>query len=987
MNHHHLTLGWILLLAGLAAAAIPASERAALVALYNATNGASWTHNDGWLGAAGTECQWFGVTCNEDESHVIRLELGYQSGASNNLAGSLPPEIAQLTWLTGLNLSDNALSGQIPPEFWGMSSLISIQLWGNDLEGSLPAAVENLTNVQTLDLFGNALSGPLPSQLGNLPDLVGLTLDYNQFEGAIPPQLGNLARLQTLRLTQNNFSGSIPAALFNPPNLSQLHLASNSLTGPIPPEIGNAVNLTQLYLNSNDLTGPLPTQMGNLTKLRNCILYGNELTGAIPTQLGNLSSLRQLWLYQNSLTGEIPSELGNLAQLQSLLLLENQFSGSIPPELGQLANLEELNLSNNMLSGTIPAALGYLSALEYMNLSRNYLTGPLPATFGQLTHVYWLDLGSNRLTGPLPPQLMNMTSLEAPRLDLRFNALYTDDPAVQAFVDAHYFSYGAPPFGRLQTTAPADVTWTWDKDNGSLEWTAIPYDDSPGYYEVWGSAVRGGPYRLLAQTASKAEYGVYLEGYDPAAPFFVAVRTVSEPDVSNDNTVVSEFSPEVRLGPEVTQTKALAAHVADNEAWGSQVTVVNTDGAAQEVMFAAVNAAGELVETVTWASLAAGAALAANVADLFTPDTLAQDIWIAVVGEGSLAGQASFGTKDGQTQVTIPVTGEWCTELVFPYVISSEALGYFTGITLVNTAPDHVVATLEAYAETGEKLGRVQVEIPGYGKYVRLLGGVFEVADISQVRFVRVAAYRPLIAFELFGSYANAGMAGLPSFTPAAAAAKSAREVHYNFVPDNAAYYTGVTVSNLGAEDATLQAQLWDAGGNLLAEADWPEPVAPGEQVTREVWGLFDGTVYDAAAWLKVAGDQPLLGFELMLSRDGGPFRFDGLMGVNTGATDWIFPDVRTGPDWDSSLHLSNTTDLPVTVWVTGYAADGTVTGVVEEDVPAGGQLAADVEALFPGLETAWLRVAATGEVIGDVVYVLADWTRMGSYIGLPVED
>jgi len=503
---------------------------------------------------------------------------------------------------------------------------------------------------------------------------------------------------------------------------------------------------------------------------------------------------------------------------------------------------------------------------------------------------------------------------------------------------------------------------------------------------VWGSAVRGGPYRLLAQTASKAEYGVYLEGYDPAAPFFVAVRTVSEPDVSNDNTVVSEFSPEVRLGPEVTQTKALAAHVADNEAWGSQVTVVNTDGAAQEVMFAAVNAAGELVETVTWASLAAGAALAANVADLFTPDTLAQDIWIAVVGEGSLAGQASFGTKDGQTQVTIPVTGEWCTELVFPYVISSEALGYFTGITLVNTAPDHVVATLEAYAETGEKLGRVQVEIPGYGKYVRLLGGVFEVADISQVRFVRVAAYRPLIAFELFGSYANAGMAGLPSFTPAAAAAKSAREVHYNFVPDNAAYYTGVTVSNLGAEDATLQAQLWDAGGNLLAEADWPEPVAPGEQVTREVWGLFDGTVYDAAAWLKVAGDQPLLGFELMLSRDGGPFRFDGLMGVNTGATDWIFPDVRTGPDWDSSLHLSNTTDLPVTVWVTGYAADGTVTGVVEEDVPAGGQLAADVEALFPGLETAWLRVAATGEVIGDVVYVSADWTRMGSYIGLPVD-
>jgi hypothetical protein len=297
------------------------------------------------------------------------------------------------------------------------------------------------------------------------------------------------------------------------------------------------------------------------------------------------------------------------------------------------------------------------------------------------------------------------------------------------------------------------------------------------------------------------------------------------------------------------------------------------------------------------------------------------------------------------------------------------------------------VATLEAYTETGEKLDRVQVEIPGYGKYVRVLSEVFDVADISLVRFVDVTAYRPLIAFELFGSYANAGMAGLPAFAPAAVA-KSPREVFYNFVPDNEAYFTGVTVSNLGDADALLQMELRDAAGNLLAEADWPEAVAPGEQVTREVWWLFDGTVYDEAAWLKVEGDQPLLGFELMLSRDDGrPFRFDGLTGVNSGALEWIFPDVRTGSEWDSSLRLTNYTDGVVTVTVTGYAADGTVTGVWTDDVAARGQLSTDVEAVFPGAETAWLRVTSTGEVVGDVAYVSSDWARMGSYVGLPVED
>ncbi len=49
-------------------AAIPAPERAALVALHTSTAGASWTNQTGWLGDAGTECQWFGVTMTTKSS-------------------------------------------------------------------------------------------------------------------------------------------------------------------------------------------------------------------------------------------------------------------------------------------------------------------------------------------------------------------------------------------------------------------------------------------------------------------------------------------------------------------------------------------------------------------------------------------------------------------------------------------------------------------------------------------------------------------------------------------------------------------------------------------------------------------------------------------------------------------------------------------------------------------------------------------------------
>ena len=57
-------------------AAIPAAERAVLQALYTSTNGAGWTTSTNWNGAAGTECTWFGVSCNAGDGNVTRIQLG-----------------------------------------------------------------------------------------------------------------------------------------------------------------------------------------------------------------------------------------------------------------------------------------------------------------------------------------------------------------------------------------------------------------------------------------------------------------------------------------------------------------------------------------------------------------------------------------------------------------------------------------------------------------------------------------------------------------------------------------------------------------------------------------------------------------------------------------------------------------------------------------------------------------------------------------------
>ena len=88
-------------------AQIPAGERAVLLNFYASTNGATWTTRTNWNGPAGTECTWFGVTCGGGTVTGINLDF-------NNLTGSLPGNLNNLTNLTNFSVQTNQLTGPIP---------------------------------------------------------------------------------------------------------------------------------------------------------------------------------------------------------------------------------------------------------------------------------------------------------------------------------------------------------------------------------------------------------------------------------------------------------------------------------------------------------------------------------------------------------------------------------------------------------------------------------------------------------------------------------------------------------------------------------------------------------------------------------------------------------------------------------------------------------------------------------------------------------
>ncbi len=358
---------------------IPQDECEALVALYDATDDPGWTCDINWK-FTDTPGSWYGVSIRN--SHVFEIQL-----PENEVSGTLPSELGDLSGVTKINLLGNHISADIPPEI------------GND------------TSLQYINMGRNQLSGNIPAELGNLTNLLELNLWQNQLTGGIPAQLGNLANLKNLNLSENNLSGIIPPQLANLANLEALDLRYNGLSGGIPLELTNLTNLWLFALGDNPLGGSIPPELGNLVKLRVLVLSNSQLVGSIPKVLGEIPGLAQIFLDGNHLEGSIPIELGELPELWALVLGSNQLIGNIPPTLGGHIRLTFLDLSDNQLSGNIPSSLGMSKNLYFLMLNSNQLSGAIPPELGDLSNLYELWLNDNQLEGDIPETLANLINL------------------------------------------------------------------------------------------------------------------------------------------------------------------------------------------------------------------------------------------------------------------------------------------------------------------------------------------------------------------------------------------------------------------------------------------------------------------------------------------------------------------------------------------------------------------------------------------------
>ncbi|KAJ6738512.1 hypothetical protein OIU74_003462 [Salix koriyanagi] len=411
--------------------------------------------------------------------------FGYASSQA-----SLDAEV-MLSLKKSLNVPDSLGWSDPDPCNWNLvvcsdeKRVTRIQIGRQNLQGTLPSNLQNLTQLERLELQYNNISGNLPS-LNGLSSLQVILLSNNKFTSVPSDFFAGLSSLQSVEIDNNPFSNwVIPESIQSASGLQNFSANSANISGSIPSFFGPDAfpGLTILRLAFNDLEGGLPASFSG-SQVQSLWLNGQKLSGGINV-IQNMTFLREVWLHSNGFSGPLP-DFSGLKDLESLSLRDNSLTGPVPESLVNLESLKVVNLSNNLLQGPMPVfkspvsvdmvkdsnsfclstpgpcdsrvntLLSIVKSMYYpqrladgwkgndpcadwigitcnkgnitvVNFEKMGLTGSISSDFASLKSLERLILANNNLTGLIPQEITTLPRLKA--LDVSNNQLYGKVPA------------------------------------------------------------------------------------------------------------------------------------------------------------------------------------------------------------------------------------------------------------------------------------------------------------------------------------------------------------------------------------------------------------------------------------------------------------------------------------------------------------------------------------------------------------------------------
>nr|XP_048332981.1 receptor-like protein EIX2 [Ziziphus jujuba var. spinosa] len=335
--------------------------------------------------------------------------------SSNQIGGSVHPNIGQLSQLEKLDISNNLLEGVISEaHFLKLSKLRHLNLSSNKLLiFNVSSAWVPPFRLETISLSSCKLGPKFPNWLQTQVNYSVLEISNTGISDSIPIWFWNTStEFQTMNASNNQISGRIAnLSVLKSGDFPEVDFSSNQLEGAIPVFLFSA---TLLHLSRNKFSdlSCLCDVKGRAGLVFLDISF-NQLSGTLPNCWSSLDNLSVLNLAHNyNLSGKLPSSIGSLLYIRALHLGNNNFTGGLPSSWKNCSWLVAFDLGENNLSGPIPSWLGEsLTKLAILVLRSNHFSGGIPSNICHLQSLQLLDLSVNNISGSLPMCVSNFTEM------------------------------------------------------------------------------------------------------------------------------------------------------------------------------------------------------------------------------------------------------------------------------------------------------------------------------------------------------------------------------------------------------------------------------------------------------------------------------------------------------------------------------------------------------------------------------------------------